>query len=101
MTENSHAQRRNYNQVICISKEPLTDLQREGFRKAPELDKNVFTLTSDTEGDLLSIFGEICDAIDGGLEEEEDVLVWDVGGGVAALAAYSKYNSHTCADELL
>ena len=92
-SENEHAQRRNITQVICISKEPLTDLEREGFKKAPDLDKTVFTLESDTEGDLLPIFGEVCSIIDRTFGNGECVLVWDVGGGVAALAAYRKYNT--------
>ena len=91
MTENYHPRRRNITEVICISKEPQADLQREGFRKASDLDITTFTLDSDTEGDVLSIFGEVCDAIDRTLREGEGVLVWDMGGGVAALAAYSKY----------
>ena len=92
-SENEHAQRRNITQVICISKEPLADLEREGFKKAPDLDKTVFTLESDTEGDLLPIFGEVCSIIDRTFGNGECVLVWDVGGGVAALAAYRKYNT--------
>ena len=91
MTENYHPQRRNITQVICISKEPQADLQREGFRKASDLDITTFTLDCDTKGDVLSIFGEVCDAIDRTLREGKDILVWDMGGGVAALAAYSKY----------
>ncbi|KAF6222796.1 hypothetical protein HO133_000845 [Letharia lupina] len=96
ITENEHARRRNITEVICISEEPQADLQREGFRKAPDLHSIIFTLKSDTEGDLLSIFGKVCDAIDRTLWEGAGVLVWDVGGGVAALAAYRKY-SITCA----
>ena len=67
-------------------------MQREGFRKTPDLDSNTFNIESDTEGDLLSIFGEVCDVIDRILSEGEGVLVLDVGGGVAVLAAYSKYS---------
>ena len=82
---------RNITEVICISKEPSADLQREGFQKALYLDSTIYTIDSDTEGDLLSIFGEICDAIDWSLADGDSVLVWDIGGGVAAMAAYSKY----------
>ena len=81
---------RKITEVVCISKEPQADLQREGFRKAPDLDSITFTIDSDTERNLLSIFGEVCDVIDRILLEGEAVLVMDVGGGVAALAAYSK-----------
>ena len=68
-------------------------MEREGFRKAQDLDKTIFTLESDTEGDLLPIFGEVCNIIDRTLGNGENVLVWDVGGGVTALAAYRKYNT--------
>ena len=83
---------RNITDVICISEEPQVDLQREGFRKAPDLGSITFNIKSNTEGDLLSIFGEVCDVIDKMLQEGEGVLVMDVGGGVATLAAYSKYS---------
>lgn len=56
-------------------------MQREGFRRASDLDITTFTLDCDTEGDVLSIFGEVCDAIDRTLWEGETVLVWDIGGG--------------------
>lgn len=65
-------------------------MQREGFKKAPDLDSITFNIESDTDGDLLPIFGEVCDVIDRILLEGEGVLVMDVGGGVATLAAYSK-----------
>lgn len=83
---------RNITEVICISKDPQIDLQREGFRRAPDLDAIIFTLESDTEGDMLAIFSKVCDNIHGivGNAQGEGVLVWDVGGGVAALAAYSE-----------
>ena len=58
--------------------------------KAPDLDSTTFGLESDTEGNLLPILTAVCDAINRTLWEGEGVLVWDVGGGVAALAAYSK-----------
>ncbi len=84
---------RKVTEVICISRVPYADLQREGFKEASDLDSNIFTLESDTKGALLPIFGEVCNAIDKTLQEEQGVLVWDVGGGVAALAAYSKYST--------
>ena len=68
------------------------DLEREGFRKAPDIDSTVFPIDSDDDGDLLPIFGEVCDVIDRTLGEGEGVLVCDVGGGVAVLAAYRKYS---------
>ncbi len=68
-------------------------MEREGFRRGPELDITTFALESDNEGDLLPMFDEICHAIDRVLWEGEGVLVWDIGGGVAGLAAYSKYNT--------
>lgn len=68
-------------------------MEREGFRRGPELDITTFALESDNEGDLLPIFDDICHAIDRVLWEGESVLVWDIGGGVAGLAAYSKYNT--------
>ena len=71
-------------------------MQREGFKKDSDLDITGFKIDSDTEGDLLSIFGEVCDAIDRVLYEGEGVLVWDIGGGLATLAAYSK----GCTDKL-
>lgn len=101
ITENEHARRRNITEVICISKDPQADLQREGFRKAPDLDSIIFTLESDTEGDLLSTFGKVCDAIDRTLWEGADVLVWDVGGGVAALAAYLMKKHELCLPEAM
>lgn len=91
LTDNDQARRRKINEVICISKEPYADLQREGFNNAPDLETTTFTIASDTEGNLLRIFSQVCDAIDRAISEKECVLVWDVGGGVAALAAYSKY----------
>lgn len=41
---------------------------------------------------MLPLFPAVCDAIDRTLTKGEGVLVWDVGGGVAAVAAYSKYS---------
>ena len=68
-------------------------MKHEGFRRGPELDITTFALESDNEGDLLPIFDRICHAIDRVLWEGEGVLVWDIGGGVAGLAAYSKYST--------
>lgn len=67
-------------------------MQREGFNNAPDLDTTIFSIESDGKGNLLPIFGEVYDAIERILEGEEGVLMWDVGGGVAVLAAYSKYS---------
>lgn len=41
---------------------------------------------------MLSILGQVCDVIDRilGHAQGEGVLVWDVGGGVAAVCGYSK-----------
>ena len=83
---------RGITDIICISEEPAADLQREGFKKAPYLENSTFTIGSDSEGDLLSIFGEVCEAIDWALDDENGVLVWDIGGGVAAMAGYSKHS---------
>ena len=83
---------RKITKVICISRAPQADLQREGFKNALDLDSTPFILESDTKGDLVPIFGKVCDAIDKNLREDEGVLVWDVGGGVAVLAAYSEYS---------
>ena len=67
-------------------------MQREGFKEAPDLDNTVFTIESDNKGNLLAVFGEVCDAIDSTLQEGEGegegLLMWDIGGGVAAVAAY-------------
>ena len=65
-------------------------MEREGFKKVSYLENSTFTIENDSEGDLLSIFGEVCEAIDWALNEENGVLVWDIGGGVAAMAGYSK-----------
>ena len=54
--------------------------------------ENSFTLGTYPEEDLLSVLDAVCDAIDGTLNEGGAVLVLDIGGGVAALAAYSKYS---------
>ena len=92
LTENEHARRKNINEVICISKDPQADLQSEGFRNAPDLEAVTFTIDSDTEGDMLWIFGEVYDIIDKILAEMKGVLMWDTGGGVAMMAAYGKYD---------
>ena len=81
---------RGITDIVCISEEPAADLEREGFKKAPYLETAPFRIESDSEGDLLSILGEICEAIDWPLNDENSVLVWDIGGGVAAMAGYSK-----------
>lgn len=77
-------------------------MQREGFGKGTELRATTFTIENDAEGDLLPILGALCDAIDWALWEGEDVLVLDIGGGVAALAAYSSSSmmdtSTSCAE---
>ena len=67
-------------------------MEREGFKKAPYLENTIFTIGGDSEGGLLPIFGEVCEAIDWTLNDENSVLVWDIGGGVAAMAAYSKHS---------
>ena len=101
ITDNEPARRRNITEVICISKEPKVDLQREGFRNAPDIDATIFTLGSNNETDMLSVFSEVCDSIDETLREGQGVLVCDVGGGVAALAAYIMKKHKLCMPEAM
>ena len=68
-------------------------MHREGFKKAPYLEAIIFTTGSDSDGDLLLILGEVCEAIDWALNDENSVLVWDIGGGVAAMAGYRKHST--------
>ena len=92
MTDNKYARHHKITKVICISTEPEVDLQKEGFTKEADLDSSLFPIDDLTEGDLVSILDRMCDVIDETLQKEESVLVWDIGGGVAAMAAYRKYS---------
>ena len=65
-------------------------MQREGLTIPPNLE-NSFTLGTDPEEELLSVIDAVCDAIGETLNEGGAVLVLDIGGGIAALAAHSKY----------
>ena len=65
-------------------------MQRGGVQNAQYLWNVIFPIEDDTDGDLLSIFGEVCDGIETTLDNRGGVLIWDIGGGVAAMAAYSK-----------
>ena len=85
-----HAERRNIKEIICVSEKPTEDLQREGLTIPPDLD-NSFTLGTYPGEELLSVIDALCDAIDETLDEGGGVLVLDIGGGVAAMAAYRKY----------
>lgn len=85
--EYEHAERRNITEIICVSKEPIADLEREGVMLPEDLENN-FTLGSYPGEELLSVTDALCDAIDETLEEGGAVLVLDIGGGVAAMAAY-------------
>lgn len=94
MTDNQHARRRGITEVMCISKDPYGDLQREGFTNALDIDSTIFTIETDNKGNLLPVFGEAYNAIENIRQGGESLLIWDVGGGVAVLASYRKYRNH-------
>ena len=65
-------------------------MQREGLTIPPDLQNN-FTLGTYPEEELLSVIDALYAAIDETLLEGGAVLVLDIGGGVAAMAAYREY----------